>query len=638
MNFRQFAFNNVKRNIRAYSAYFLSSSFAVMIFFTYAMFIFHPDMTKTQMGRRTQIGMGAAEYVVFIFSFLFVLYSISAFLKARKKEFGLLTILGSEGRQLKRLIFLENMIIGSLSIIAGIACGMVLSKAFLYFGAGVVGVKELPIYLPWKAMGLTTVAFLTLFLVISALTLFFVRQNRVIELLQGGMKPKPEPKVSIWLCLLSVGCFISAFYLMKQPLSQSNMMYILALGLIATYFFFTQISVWTIRLCKRNRSFSWRGTNLLWVSEIGYKIKDNARIFFMITVVTAMSCTVIGIVLSMDQMNKRAFSENPFALTYTVMNEKGENWKKEIDKIDQELKSANVKFEKIQQASIGSQFREAQDRYLPIMKQSEYQHRVDKLNGKKIPTLKTGEALAISHPSINKLNAKQLTLHDGGEVLQVVGQFVEKSIQGGSLVVVSDETYTQLKASRKEKEDVEISYLIPDWSNKELPNSNSTEVKIGKKLIDLHDQATTSGEENGFLSSRADSYLMVKQSNSMLVFIGIFLAAIFSLSSASFLYFKLFTDLNQDQHIIHGLSKVGLSSKEMKRSATIQIAALFFIPMFVAALEAIIGLEALKGTFADLGNTFLPTMTGIGAFFFMQFIYFFIVRAHYLSQLKRVMV
>lgn len=40
MNCWEFAFNNVRRNACTYAAYFLSCTFAVMIFFTYARFIF----------------------------------------------------------------------------------------------------------------------------------------------------------------------------------------------------------------------------------------------------------------------------------------------------------------------------------------------------------------------------------------------------------------------------------------------------------------------------------------------------------------------------------------------------------------------------------------------------------------------
>ena len=74
--------------------------------------MFHPELKKTEMGQTAQVGMKTGEYVIFFFSLLFVLYSISAFLKARKKEFGILTILGAERRQVNGIVFFENMIIG----------------------------------------------------------------------------------------------------------------------------------------------------------------------------------------------------------------------------------------------------------------------------------------------------------------------------------------------------------------------------------------------------------------------------------------------------------------------------------------------------------------------------------------------
>ncbi|MDQ0416974.1 putative ABC transport system permease protein [Croceifilum oryzae] len=638
MNFRQFALNNVKRNARAYSAYFLSSSFSVMIFFTYAMFLFHPDIAKSSLGHDAKLMMKAAEYVIFLFSFIFVLYSNSAFLKVRKKEFGLLTILGSESSQLKRLIFLENMIIGLASIITGIVCGILLSRLFLLFGASVVEIEELSMYLPWKAMGLTAIAFLALFLVVSLLTQFFVRQNQVLDLLQGTSKPKPEPKASIWLSILSVSSFVGAAYLMTQKISESTVLYIFILGMIGTYFFFTQLSVWIIRLFKKNRAFTWRGTNLLWVSEMAYKMKDNARMFFMITIVIAMSCSVIGIVLSVDQQGKRILKEDPFALTYMAKSKKDSQ--AETNKIDQELKSASVSFEKIELTSTRPKFREIDSRFAMI-KQSDYKHLEKFLQMKKLPNLQLGEAFVIT----DKLkNTKQLTLANGKETLRVVDQF-EKIVTRdvANLIIVSDATYNQLKSFIKEKEsfskkeeDIRTLYFVPEWSNAKLPDSNSLELNIGKKLIELTEGASGEGW-NGFLSSRAVDYVEFRQFKSMIIFIGVFIASIFSLSTASFLYFKLYTELNQDRHIAHGLSKIGLSEKEMKRSATIQISVLFFLPMLATALETIIGLETLKSQLS-LGDTLIPTLTGIGAFSVAQFVYFLIVRARYLNQLKRVMV
>ena len=129
MTLLQFAFNNVKRNTRVYLAYFLSSVFTIMVFFAFAVNLFHPVIASKR-GGAVELIIGQTEMAILVFSFLFVLISVSAFLKVRSKEFGILMILGMTKKQLSLLVFLENMIIGCLAIIVGIALGLVFSKLF----------------------------------------------------------------------------------------------------------------------------------------------------------------------------------------------------------------------------------------------------------------------------------------------------------------------------------------------------------------------------------------------------------------------------------------------------------------------------------------------------------------------------
>ena len=74
MNFRQFAINNVVRNKRIYLAHFLSSTFSVMIFFIYALLLFHPDLKDGLKGSSQTVtvlanqGLMIAEIIIFIFS------------------------------------------------------------------------------------------------------------------------------------------------------------------------------------------------------------------------------------------------------------------------------------------------------------------------------------------------------------------------------------------------------------------------------------------------------------------------------------------------------------------------------------------------------------------------------------------
>ena len=112
MTFRQFAYHNVIRNSRVYAAFFMASIFSVMVFFVYSMLMFHPNIEDQFLRDIAFGGMLIAEIILIIFTLFFLFYSMSAFLQARSKEFGILLNLGMEQEQLDRLIFLETMILG----------------------------------------------------------------------------------------------------------------------------------------------------------------------------------------------------------------------------------------------------------------------------------------------------------------------------------------------------------------------------------------------------------------------------------------------------------------------------------------------------------------------------------------------
>ncbi|MFD2880189.1 FtsX-like permease family protein [Paenibacillus rhizoplanae] len=71
------------------------------------------------------LALSVSKWVIYVFSFFFVLYSMSAFLQSRKREFGLMMMHGMTVRQLRRMIFLENMIVGSGATLSGIGLGVI---------------------------------------------------------------------------------------------------------------------------------------------------------------------------------------------------------------------------------------------------------------------------------------------------------------------------------------------------------------------------------------------------------------------------------------------------------------------------------------------------------------------------------
>ncbi|OWR30413.1 ABC transporter permease [Saccharibacillus sp. O23] len=650
MNFPRFAYNNVKRNARAYFAYFLSSAFMVMIFFSFAVFIYHPMIVASEMHQMTKAGMIAAEYVIFVFAFFFVLYSISVFLKSRNKEFGLLLMLGAKPSQLNRLVFLENILIGTGAIASGIGLGMLLSKLFLLLAARITETPELPFYWPWKAMLLTACAFVALFLVISAMTLLFVRKRNVLELLQGSAKPKTEPKASIGFVLLGIALLATGYIALRVGALDAPMLFLAAgTGIAGTYFFYSQLSVLFMRLLKRNRSFVWKKTNLLWISELAYKIKDNARVLFLITVVTSVASMSAGFVLSIDRETRSLYTDNPYALTLSANKEAGLS--ADQARVEAILKREDVSYEseRLRMVSIGvGTQQEGSSAYLlpasdyarifaawelpaPGPEPGGQEQTLLVYDDKRMdrPLAKTGETLTVAG------TGAKLT------VREVAQSRVFASLQLGSMLVVPDRVYEEAAeqvrrgaAGGMQREN--LFYQVPAW-NGIAPRYDSEEARVGAELAKLNPKAE--GEERlyGYLSIRANDYASYKQFMSMLIFIGSFVGLMFSLSSASFLYFKLHAELSRDSQMYRSLSKTGLSIGEMKKSATLQIALLFFLPIAVSAIQTFVVLGPILAVLHIVDIT-EPVLLTTAAFLIAQLCYFFLVRGRYVSRLKRVMV
>ncbi|MEC0253869.1 ABC transporter permease [Paenibacillus lautus] len=643
MSFPQFAFNNVRRNARQYFAYLLSSSFMVMIFFTYAVFIYHPAIENSPMGTMTRTGMTIATVIVYVFAFLFVLYSISVFLKSRNREFGILTILGAEAKQINWLIFLENVLIGAIAIVTGIASGMLLSKVFLLISTKVIDMDELPFYWPFKAMLLTAGAFTALFLVISLFTLLFIRKNQVLELLKGTSKPKTEPKANLFLAILGVVLLTIGFTVLRvKELDPVGLMIAAVTGIMGTYFFYSQLSVWVVRMLQRNRATTWKGTNLLWISEMSYKIKDNARMLFLVTVVVALASMSTGFVLAMQQSIKSVYLDNPYALNYSYYSNADETKaQEELARIENRLQAEGLSYKRAGVETIYYRLSANGEGSLHIMPQSHYDHLAAITNAKPVGSLGENEALLAETPNAAKKSKGTLTETD----IELSGQSYSFSLENrtdriaavvysGRLLVVTDTMFEELRGGHKADE-ISVThtypFILPDSQG--LPQKDDPETKLGLELSEWNRSALS----EGYIESRAENYYTNKQGFSLFSFIGVFVALIFSISTASFLYFKLHTELSADQAMYRSLSKIGLSTREMNISATVQIAVLFFIPILVAALQSLVVLDPILG-YLDVPNVNGPVLAASSAFLAAQMVYFLIARARYIKSVNRMMV
>ncbi|MEC0123136.1 FtsX-like permease family protein [Paenibacillus pabuli] len=626
MTFRQFAFNNVMRNKRLYIAYFLSSAFAVMVFFVYGVFAFHPGLATREIGSPVTIGLLVAQMLIYLFSFFFVLYSMSAFIKSRSREFGLLVMFGITNMQLRRLVFIENIVIGFGATLTGVASGLVLSKILLLAAESLIGMEEdLPFYMPYRALGLTFAAFMLLFLGISLFTVLFFRGNKLIDLLKGSTKPRPEPRASIWLSLASlalIGCGYGVSLVVKGLMVVYALLPVTAAVVVGTYFLFTQLSVYTIRGLKHNRRLFWRRTNLLFFNDLAYRMKDNARTFFLVTILSTVSFSAIGALVGFKTILTESI-EKPFAFEYiSYAGNSPEQAASAVDVIEHKLFVEGIPFKKLQ-AELRSYKRAESNETVMIVSESMYNTFAVVAGDQKLK-LGANEAAIVQYNSIDgrgeSFDEQELAVEGGGKPLLITqsASFLmsEYMSKYNKYYVLNDDRYEQLP--EPQSSEGYYVFAVSDWEATEA---------VGQQL-----EGEIGHSKNDSFFSLAFHIKQLLQSYSAVMFVGLFIGVVFFVASGSFLYFRLYTDLDDDKAKYASIMKLGLTSRELSKIVTRQMAILFFLPIAIALIHGAVALTALQGMFNF--SLIKESIIVLSAFAIIQIVYFLVIRSGYLRQLR----
>ncbi|MBT2760158.1 ABC transporter permease [Paenibacillus sp. ISL-20] len=640
MNFRQFAINNVLRSKRTYIAHFLSSAFSVMIFFTYGLLSFHPQMkdglvsSSETMSMLGTMGMTVSQYIVFVFSFFFLLYSVGAFIKVRKKEFGILLILGMSRKQLNRMLFIENILIGVAAIIAGIGTGVLFSKLILLISAKLLAVDNgLPFYFPLKALLITAAAYAILFLLIALCSSFMLRKGTLLALVKAEESPKPQPKASPWLAVLAV-LLIGTGYgmVMAFAILQIFNLFLLLGGvvlvIIGTYFLFTQFSVYFMRYLQRKERFFFRRTNLLTISELLYRIKDNAVMFFLVSVISASAFTGIGTTLAIGDPGLSAM-ENPYAYTYSMYDEDADKGNRHLDIIREELKKGGFDYKEAEVTPIFS------DNGVMLIKLSEYNNLIQSLG---YPAETLGNLEGILTPgTVSEKNSYRIDgpLNDQFEVLNgkksetvkvlKAETFIAVPAAYGETLVVSDRLYEDAFQAQQDQDYGYAAYhtfYVQDWKN------------TGDVSRALFDRLNENEDYSYNLKSLYLEWKSAQQQNGILLMVSGLVGIVFFTFAASFVYFRLYADLARDEQQYRMIAKVGLSKKELGTIITKQLVIMFFLPMLIALIHSGVAFVALQQLvdFSIVGHSLK-----IFIFFLsIQIIYFFITRWRYLDRLNKI--
>src|SRR5699024_5557232 len=113
------------------------------------------------------------------------------------------------------------------------------------------------------------------------------------------------------------------------------------LVITGTYLLFTQLSVFVIRKLKNNEKLFWRKTNMLLFSDLSYRMKDNARAFFMVAIISTVAFSAIGTLVGLNSyLTSGLKAAHPISFIYELGD------KDDSEKIEQTFDQYDITYDK----------------------------------------------------------------------------------------------------------------------------------------------------------------------------------------------------------------------------------------------------------------------------------------------------
>ncbi|WP_105614240.1 FtsX-like permease family protein [Vallitalea okinawensis] len=627
MKWMRLSYKNFNNNMGLYRIHFFTLSAIVAIYYNFIALKHNPEILAAQDIRVEFAASGdVTATVIFIFVIFFIWYSGSYFLNQRKKEIGLFTLMGISQSDVAKIYVCESLFLSSFAIIMGELIGIVLGKLFMMILARVSLLDvTIDFFISYKGVLETAITFLVLSILMACKDFIIIRRTSLINLIKGKEKEElvPSKKVItgiLGICLISFGYYLSSVAL-KSNFHTYALTTILVVSL-GTFLFFKASITFMLQLLCQIPKFYYRRSNGFIIAQMKYRIRQNYRIYAVITILVAATITCFTTVASQKYavMQEEKY-QYPFTLTYTTNDESI------VQYIDEELDELGVLpavKKEIPYILLDVEMEFSNDVNMSVVKLSDYLMIQDEVIGKRsiddffLSKMNEDEAFVIMHPevilSLNGKNYTEAAINDVHIIKQMkstlFGQFMPYSS-----IVISDERYEDLAKEHDQK--MFYGYLTDD------------ETKINYEgLKQLFFNLPVPAEKICFASKLFVVNESIKYDlMGVIFFVGAFLALVFLLATGSILYFKVLTDAFSDQIALKTLMQLGMSDKDLKKIIYVQVGLYFFCPFFLGLLHTYFAIRVLQELMGI--SLLVPLLIGIILFLIVYVIYYLLAVSQY---------
>lgn len=650
---------NMKKSFKDYAIYFLTLVLGVAIFYMFNSLDSQEAMLQVSNSTRSIIKLmvnmlGYVSVFVAVVLGLLIVYANNFLINRRKKEFGIYMTLGMGKRQISKIILFETILVGILSLIAGLIIGIFASQFMSVLVAKMfeADMTEFQFVFSKDACIKTCIYFAVMYVAVMFFNTFTVSKYKLINLLNASKK---NEKVKIKNPIISIIVFIGASCLLGyaywkvtgdvHSLSTADkLLPPILMGITGTILVFWSLSGFILKVVQSIKNIYLKGTNMFVLRQINSKINTTVISMSVICLMLFMTISILSSSLALRNTMQRDLIEmTPVDLNLFKTANSPESYMKYGEEvrptkeqredskipITETLKNNGLDMSVLKDLieipiyatnnltwatfcadkleEIKAEFPMLQyDTAEMIVKVSDY-NKIAKLYGINEYELNDNEYIMIcDYDSME--NLRNRILSDGSTITIEGKEYKSKynECKSGFISMSTSHTNTGI-------------ILVPDNCNltddmKEMfflvANYNADTDEEKQKIEEIF-----SSGESGFIQNLNENGLeidgMTKISlieasvgiATIITFIAIYLGIIFLIASAAILALKQLTESSDNKQRYTILRKIGCDEKMINKALFRQIGIFFGLPLILAVVHSIFGIQFIMTMMEGLAKS-----------------------------------
>lgn len=603
------AASNLKKNGRLYLPYLIASSATVMFCFILGSLTLNSSVFEMPGGAILAVMLALGTVIACIFGAVLLFYINGFLARQRKKEFGLLIILGMEKRHLARIQFYETLFSAAISIGGGLLAGALLSQLMFLILLRLVGAgPQFSFELQPMMAGSIAAVFGVVFLAVLANNLRQVHFANPVELLRGGQVAEREPKtrwplVLVGLAALGGGYGISLT--VQSPINAMLLFFVaVLLVILGTYCLFLAGSTAVLKFMRGRKGFYYKPNHFISVSGLLYRMRQNANglsnICILSTMVLVTVSTTVALYIGMNEISHTLY---PRMFTVSCSEPKTAEATEAVDTVLDSYGLAPQNMQRYRQLKV-SALREGDSFSTDIQTNVNYDNvgilafflaeDFKSITGQELPLeLKPDELLIqgeINGPigdtfafgdktwrvvHANEVLPKGMNLND-----LVAGEAEISVVQRIAVVLPNLETMHAID---------EIQKAAYGENAADILNRMQFDLDLDTpaQRLEVHSSLRTALVDTGLLGRMnvgcRDDY--VEDSLALyggFFFLGIFLGSLFLMATVLIIYYKQVSEGYEDRRRFAIMQQVGMSRQEVWDAVRTQVLTMFFLPLGTA--------------------------------------------------------